>query len=90
MSQPISVQDSAQVVCGCAARQVMLEDIWVNHKQIKWGVQRCIPHFVFHVSVLSEIVVHDRLRLHAKTVEHLDHGVAHRSNHRDRSIDPKE
>ena len=89
MSQPISVQDSAQVVCGGAARQVMLEDIWVNHKQQNGGCNAASPT-LFQVSVLSEIVVHDRLGLHAKTVEHLDHGVAHRSNHRDRSIDPKE
>ena len=89
MSQPISVQDSAQVVCGGAARQVMLEDIWVNHKQQNGGCNAASPTLL-PVSVLSEIVVHDRLGLHAKTVEHLDHGVAHRSNHRDRSIDPKE
>ena len=43
MSQPISVQDSAQVVCGGAARQVMLEDILVNHKQQNGGCNAASP-----------------------------------------------
>ena len=39
MSQPISVQDSAQVVCGGAARQVMLEDILARgNTAVKNGV----------------------------------------------------